>query len=57
MKKWYQTSLLKFVVVLLLALGIILFVGREFDPVTKKESLTLSTSGWKQFRKGMDIAG
>lgn len=56
MKKWYNSSLVWFAITFLLALCIVLFVGREFDPITKKETITISPRGWQQFRKGMDVA-
>lgn len=56
MKKWYQSSLFRFAITFLMALCIVLFVGKEFDPVTKTESFIISSDGWKKFRKGMDVA-
>ena len=56
MKKWYQSSLFRFAITFLMALCIVLFVGKEFDPVTKTESFNISSDGWKKFRKGMDVA-
>jgi protein-export membrane protein SecD len=56
MKKWYHSSLAWFAITFLLALCIVLFVGREFNPLTKQETITISSHGRQQFRKGMDVA-
>lgn len=36
---------------------IVFFVGNTFDETTGKSAWQVSTQGWTQFKKGMDIAG
>ncbi len=54
--KWYKNSLVWFVVLFVLSLGIIFFVKKEFNPQTNTSSFTIWSDAWKHFRKGMDIA-
>lgn len=57
MKKWYQWALLWYGIFFVLSLGIIFWLGKSFDPITKTTKTTFSTQGITQFRKGMDVAG
>lgn len=57
MKKWYQWKLTWYGITLLIALGVIFGLGRDYNPETGHTMTTFSPDGITQFRKGMDVAG